>query len=79
MLDNACESIHMIKLCEWFGFYQEFCFCLRSFKVHQFLPLQDSMILFLMLTMIRKGHKHKVLNQMDLILMEQMQEVLIML
>ncbi|XP_073309153.1 uncharacterized protein [Primulina huaijiensis] len=44
-----------------------------------FVKLVDSMILFLMPTMIKKEHKVMVLNRMDLILMVQMTPVLIML
>lgn len=36
------------------------------------------MILYLMLTMIKREHKHKALNQMDSILMELILLVLIM-
>ena len=56
-----------------------FNFSLVQLIIHLNIILQDYTILYLTLIMIGVEHRHRVLSQMDLILMELMLEVLIML
>lgn len=76
-------TINLLHLyMEYFLSFQFLLFiqlCFGSVDIHQHIILQDFTIQYLTLIMIRIEHKHKVLSQMDLVLMELILEVLIML